>query len=150
MENVQPILAQIEGAVPRLPELAFEAPVDWILRKGEQWAVIGPNGAGKTLLADLLQRKFSLKQGEVRLAGNASVADFVKSIAFKDIYSMADCRNTYYQQRFQATENDDVPRVSELLPHGGADAREEELMALFGISELLPKKLVYLSSGELR
>lgn len=150
MENVQPILAQIEGAVTRLPELAFEAPVDWTLRKGEQWAVIGPNGAGKTLLADLLQRKFSLKQGEVRLAGNASVADFVKSIAFKDIYSMADCRNTYYQQRFQATENDDVPRVSELLPHGGADAREEELMALFGISELLPKKLVYLSSGELR
>ena len=144
-------MAEIEGAVPRLPELTFTEPVNWTIQAGEQWAVIGPNGAGKSLLIDLLQRKFALKAGEVNFASNGRVSDFVRCITFKDIYSLADCQNTYYQQRWHATENDEVPLAAELLgvtPEEGI--KNEELIDLFGIRELLTKKIIYLSSGELR
>ena len=151
MEREKKYVAEIAGAVPRLPELTFTEPVNWTIQAGEQWAVIGPNGAGKSLLIDLLQRKFALKAGEVNFASNGRVSDFVRCITFKDIYSLADCQNTYYQQRWHATENDEVPRAAELLgvtPEEGI--KNEELIELFGIRELLTKKIIYLSSGELR
>ena len=151
MEREKKYVAEIAGAVPRLPELTFTEPVNWTIQAGEQWAVIGPNGAGKSLLIDLLQRKFALKAGEVNFASNGRVSDFVRCITFKDIYSLADCQNTYYQQRWHATENDEVPRAAELLgvtPEEGF--KNEELIDLFGIRELLTKKIIYLSSGELR
>ena len=151
MEREKKYVAEIADAVPRLPELTFAEPVNWTIQAGEQWAVIGPNGAGKSLLIDLLQRKFALKAGEVNFASNGRVSDFVRCITFKDIYSLADCQNTYYQQRWHATENDEVPRAAELLgvtPEEGI--KNEELIDLFGIRELLTKKIIYLSSGELR
>ena len=151
MEREKKYVAEIVGAVPRLPELTFTEPVNWTIQAGEQWAVIGPNGAGKSLLIDLLQRKFALKAGEVNFTSNGRVSDFVRCITFKDIYSLADCQNTYYQQRWHATENDEVPRAAELLgvtPEEGI--KNEELIDLFGIRELLTKKIIYLSSGELR
>ena len=151
MEREKKYVAEIADAVPRLPELTFTEPVNWTIQAGEQWAVIGPNGAGKSLLIDLLQRKFALKAGEVNFASNGRVSDFVRCITFKDIYSLADCQNTYYQQRWHATENDEVPRAAELLgvtPEEGI--KNEELIDLFGIRELLTKKIIYLSSGELR
>ena len=151
MEREKKYVAEIVGAVPRLPELTFTEPVNRTIQAGEQWAVIGPNGAGKSLLIDLLQRKFALKAGEVNFASNGRVSDFVRCITFKDIYSLADCQNTYYQQRWHATENDEVPRAAELLgvtPEEGI--KNEELIDLFGIRELLTKKIIYLSSGELR
>ena len=151
MEREKKYVAEIADAVPRLPELTFAEPVNWTIQAGEQWAVIGPNGAGKSLLIDLLQRKFALKAGEVNFTSNGRVSDFVRCITFKDIYSLADCQNTYYQQRWHATENDEVPRAAELLgvtPEEGI--KNEELIDLFGIRELLTKKIIYLSSGELR
>ena len=158
MEIEKNYVAEIANAVPRLPELAFAEPVNWTIQTGEQWAVIGPNGAGKSLLIDLLQRKFALKAGEVNFASNGRVSDFVRCIAFKDIYSLADCQNTYYQQRWHATENDEVPRAAELLGVANEELLNKSsflnpnssLIDLFGIRELLPKKVIYLSSGELR
>ena len=158
MEIEKNYLAEIVNAVPRLPELAFTEPVNWTIQAGEQWAVIGPNGAGKSLLIDLLQRKFALKAGAVNFASNGRVSDFVRCITFKDIYSLADCQNTYYQQRWHATENDEVPRAAELLGVANEELPNKSsflnpnssLIDLFAIRELLPKKVIYLSSGELR
>ena len=158
MEIEKNYLAEIVNAVPRLPELAFTEPVNWTIQAGEQWAVIGPNGAGKSLLIDLLQRKFALKTGAVNFASNGRVSDFVRCITFKDIYSLADCQNTYYQQRWHATENDEVPRAAELLGVANEELPNKSsflnpnssLIDLFAIRELLSKKVIYLSSGELR
>lgn len=143
-------IARISGVVTRLPELRFKEPPCWTIRAGEQWAVVGPNGAGKSLLAGILQRKFALKEGEVVFASEGRVSDLVKSIAFKDIYSLADCRNTYYQQRWHSTEVDDVPTVEEILREYMGTDNLKEILSVFGIGSLLPKKLIFLSSGELR
>lgn len=144
------IIVSIENVVPRLPELRFDKPLNWSIREGEQWALIGPNGAGKTLIADILQNKYALKEGSITFGYEGPVRNLVKSIAFKDIYSLADCRNTYYQQRWHATETDEVPTVEELLKDYLGTEDTEQILTLFNVREFLPKKLIFLSSGELR
>lgn len=148
----QDLIAELYEVVPRLPELQFEQPANWTICDGEQWAVIGGNGAGKTLLADFLQKKHTLKSGAVNLRKRDGHEAVVKSIAFKDIYSLADTRNSFYQQRWHSYEAEESAVVADLL--GGEKAMQAEstryLLARFGFEEQLHKRLVYLSSGELR
>ena len=148
MENKK--IIQIREVVTRLPELRFEEPLNWTIEEEQQWAVVGPNGAGKSLIADVMQRKFALKEGEVLYGGEGNLLGWVRSIAFKDIYSLADCRNSYYQQRWHATETDEMPTVAEILKEHTEEEDFLEMLSLFGIEEFLPKKIIYLSSGELR
>jgi molybdate transport system ATP-binding protein len=148
MENKK--IIQIREVVTRLPELRFEEPLNWTIEEGQQWAVVGPNGAGKSLIADVMQRKFALKEGEVLYGGEGNLLGWVRSIAFKDIYSLADCRNSYYQQRWHATESDEMPTVAEILKEHAEEEDFLDMLSLFGIEEFLPKKIIYLSSGELR
>lgn len=143
-------IVNLQNVVTRLPELRFATPFNWSVREGEQWAIVGPNGAGKTLIADLMQRKFALKEGEITFGYNDKVSDLVKSIAFKDIYSLADCRNTYYQQRWHSTETDEIPTVEEMLKEYSGSEDLLQVLSFFGIEDLLPKRLIFLSSGELR
>ena len=70
MEKEGMMVVDIKNIVTRLPELRFTAPVNWRIDEGQQWAVIGPNGAGKTLIADIMQRKFAFKEGEVVFSGD--------------------------------------------------------------------------------
>lgn len=143
-------IVSIQHAVTRLPELRFTEPLSWKIKEGEQWTIIGPNGAGKTLIADLIQRKFALKEGEIVYGYEEKAGNLIKSIAFKDIYSLADCRNTYYQQRWHSTETDEIPTVEEILKEYSGSSRLHEVLSFFGIEDLLPKRLIFLSSGELR
>lgn len=143
-------IIRLKDIVLRLPELQFAEPIDWTICEGEQWAVVGPNGAGKTLLAGVLQKKYAFRSGEHIFMSGKPVSEVVKSIAFKDIYSLADCRNSYYQQRWHSTETEDMPTVSEVLSEYKDTENLNELLSLFGISDLLLKKLIFLSSGELR
>lgn len=149
MENKKTV-ANIQHVVTRLPELRFASPLNWAIEEGEQWAVIGPNGSGKTLIADVLQRKFALKEGEVTFGYEGKVSELVRSIAFKDIYSLTDCRNSYYQQRWHSTETDEIPTIEDILNEHADTPELQKVLSLFGIEELLPKRLIFLSSGELR
>ncbi len=149
MEHNHSILS-VRNAVPRLDNIRFQEPINWTIGENEHWAVIGRNGAGKTLLTDILREKYALKEGEILFAGNGRLSEQIRSIAFKDIYSLVDCKNTYYQQRWHSTETDDVPTVLETLQQH-TDAHDiESLFNKFGIADLLPKKVIFLSSGELR
>lgn len=114
MEN-RKIVVNIQDVVTRLPELRFEEPLNWIIEEGQQWAVIGPNGAGKTLIADVMQRKFALKEGEVTFGYEGNVGNLVKSIAFKDIYSLADCRNFIISNVGIRLKRTKVPTIEEIL-----------------------------------
>jgi molybdate transport system ATP-binding protein len=150
MKGQYPIL-RLSEVVPRLPELSFKHPVNWTIYAGEQWAVVGPNGAGKTLLADFLQRKHAFKSGGLDLVKVDGQEATVKSIAFKDIYSLTDTRNSFYQQRWHSSEKEESVLVSELFgDSANLSAEGRALLFRFGFDEQLNKRLVYLSSGELR
>jgi molybdate transport system ATP-binding protein len=149
------ITLSVEQAILQLPEIRSDAPVCWTLRQGEQYALVGANGSGKTILADLLQGRYLLKEGLVRLQTGGKISDAVKCITFRDIHTLADHRNTYYQQRWHATETDELPTVGQLLSEGGGGGllstpAAEALEALFNLRASFSKKIVHLSSGELR
>lgn len=74
----------------------------------------------------------------------------VRSIAFKDIYSLTDMRNSFYQQRWHSSEAEESILVSDLI--GGETLTDEaqHLLSRFGFEEQLTKRLVCLSSGEFR
>jgi len=143
-------LVEMCGVVSRLPNLRFEYPINWEIKNGQQWALIGPNGSGKTLIADFIQRRHAIKDGFVRFAERGDCEVRVRSIAFKDIYSLTDCRNSFYQQRWHSSESDDCSIVADLIKDIPDSEEKRSVLATFNMDEQLHKKLIYLSSGELR
>ena len=134
----------LTDAICRNNEVALNEPVNLSLLLGEQVAIIGENGAGKSLLIDMLTGKSRLASGELI----ASVGR-MRSVAFRDSYGGADT-NYYYQQRWNQTEQDDVPIVAEQLGKVIDEALLNELLDLFNLHPMLQKKIILLSSGELR
>ncbi len=149
----QNTIVEIVEAVPRFEYVRFDRPVNWSIKEGQHWAVIGPNGAGKTMLIDILLRKYALLSGEVicRDSGgkDMSVSGVVKSVAFRDIYSLVDTQNSYYQQRWNKGVEYEIPYVRDLVARADK-ARLDSLVEWFGIEDLMDKELNLLSSGELR
>ncbi len=147
---------------PRMWGVEFSKPISFEIKKGEQWAVLGENGSGKSMLLDIVSGKIGYRGGKLiyhffdpenRPEGVRFGFDMVKRIAFESAYKMADYNNMYYQQRFNATENDFTPTVSELLDAmdkiGDKDFRTE-LSNTLNLEPLMEKHLIMMSSGELR
>lgn len=142
-------LIEIRNAVPRIGALAFSQPINWAVNNSQHWAIIGPNGSGKTLLIDILLGKHALKSGEIISKDNISINTIVKCVAFRDIYTLVDIQNSYYQQRWNAGDEHEVPVVRELFSKGEKEW-VEMLVAAFKIEDLVDKPINLLSSGELR
>lgn len=142
-------LIEIRDAVPRLDVLKFSRPVNWKIQPNQHWAVIGPNGAGKTILIDLLIGKYALKSGQIACFGGKSISSLIKSVAFRDIYSLTDIKNSYYQQRWNAGDEHEAPLVKDLFINEDKQW-VEQLIEAFNIGDLIEKQINLLSSGELR
>ena len=143
----------IAGGVVRNPLVRLAEPVNLDFLAGEHIAIVGPNGAGKSLLVDMLTGKYPLREGELAYdfspSATTTVYDNIKYIAFRDTYGSADA-NYYYQQRWNAHDQDEVPEVRELLGEIKDEALRRQLLGLFQLEPLLGKKIILLSSGELR
>ena len=152
----------LEGATFDVGGRAAFVDTTWRIRRGEQWAIVGPNGAGKSLLVGALS-------GRVRpTAGRVIRPDTVAVVSTSQAQEVADALSPYHQARWQGSFSTSSPTVDEAL---SADriynrnpfevverpldveafgARRSEILYLFGIDRLLSRKLVQLSSGELR
>ena len=143
----------VAGGVVRNPLVRLARPVSLDFMDGEHIAIVGPNGAGKSLLVDMLTGKYPLYEGELSYdfspSPSKAVYDNIKYIAFRDTYGSADA-NYYYQQRWNAHDQDDAPVVRDLLGTIKDDALKQQLFDLFRIDPMLEKKIILLSSGELR
>lgn len=144
---------EIENAVLRFDHLQFAKPINWKISKGQHWAILGANGSGKTLLTDTLLGKYALKNGRIICSddnGNQQpMTNVVKSVAFRDIYSIIDTQNSYYQQRWNKGDEQEVILVKDTIPKAN-QSWFEELTDWFGIDDLMQKEINSLSSGELR
>lgn len=143
-------IVKISQVIPRTVGFSFPQPVDWEIKKGEQWALIGPNGAGKSLMANVLRGGFALRKGSINWVSKKDDCPNVEMISFKDIHSLTDTRDSYYQQRWQSTENEEMPTGREVLSGKAEDSYVKKIVETLGASELLEKKITFLSSGELR
>lgn len=123
----------IEGGVARNPLIRLSQPATLDFLDGEHIAVVGPNGAGKSLLVDLLTGKYPLRDGTLTYDFRPSVTqtayDNIKYIAFRDTYGSADA-NYYYQQRWNAHDQEDAPMVRELLGEVKDETLKQQLFDL--------------------
>lgn len=157
----QDCIVRMKAAQPRILGMNFPRGVDWEIKEGEQWCVLGKNGSGKTLLADLLSGRYAVGKGEINyLFWDDNVkqkyawsypTEAIKKVSFESAYLLSDYRSMYYQQRFHALENEITPTVEELL----MEVKEDEsylawLCEKLHLDVLLSKRLIMLSSGELR
>ena len=140
--------------VHRMEDFRFKKPISWRVNRGEQWAIIGANGAGKTLLIDTLVGKFALKSGGIHCFGSngetIKTSEYIKIVAFRDIYSLADTRDSFYQQRWNVGVMQNDTPTKDIIPKDADPEWTAHLVQQFGISDLLEKDIRLLSSGELR
>lgn len=109
--------------------------------------VIGANGSGKSTLGNILERGWNFRTNVITSPEGKPT---VRKIEFSDIHSLSGLKVEYYQQRYEATMNDEVPTVAEVMGDKTATAKWEELTALFHLNGVEERKINYLSSGELR
>lgn len=147
-------IINLENGVARDAIAHFATPLSLFLRKGEHLAVVGPNGAGKSLFVDVLLGRYPLCKGCIKYDFSPShsqrVYENVKYITFRDTYGSADA-NYCYQLRWNTHDQDDaIPTVRELLGDVHDAESYKNIVQLFAIEHLLDKRIVLLSSGELR
>ena len=144
---------KIQGLKKNSEILRLSPGLIWKWKEGALYGFVGPNGAGKSLLVDMLTGKYPLRDGELTYDFSPSLTktayDNIKYIAFRDTYGSADA-NYYYQQRWNAHDQEDAPLVREVLGEVKDDALRRQLFELFSIEPMLDKKIILLSSGELR
>lgn len=142
----------IHRPIARFANFQLQFPEELHLRPEDQLAIIGPNGSGKSMFAQYLLGKIALKGGQVQVLDNHSQTlprQAIKYIAFKDIHQLSAGFDQYYQKRWNATENEDSPLVSDVLGEEKC-ARALRRFACFQVEKLLQKRLIFLSSGEMR
>jgi molybdate transport system ATP-binding protein len=141
-------------------ESPFKIPVNWEMQEGETWSIIGKNGSGKTLFAEILCGHHNLIQGTIEYPFfeklkrekppeetiYPQLKQFVKIVGFKSVYSIVDFREMYYQQRFNSMETEESPFVSELFN----PEMMNKISQMPNIDNLMTRRLIQLSSGELR
>lgn len=110
-------------------------------------AVLGPNGAGKSALG-LIMEKGRYAYGNRLTFARPDMK--VKMLAFTDIHALTGIEVSRYDQRLEATVNDLVPTVGEILGEKAAGEGWQRLCDAFALHDVVEKKVNYLSSGELR
>lgn len=111
--------------------------------------VLGPNGSGKSIFADILERGRNYRTNHLII--NAPKPFSVKKVEFDDIHSLRGIASTgYYQQRYEATMNDDVPTVAEIIDPKILTADFNLWCERLELRNAMEKKINFLSSGELR
>lgn len=147
----------------RQPQYQLDGIEGLTINRGEQIAIVGENGAGKSILVGILTGAHPLSDGNGVIydfgeeALSNRIFDNVKYIAFRDSTAASGGSDSeyFYQQRWNSTTLEESPRVCDELPKLSsldtrAKALQERLFELFSIDKIFDKRLILLSSGEMR
>lgn len=126
---------------------ALRNPHQFSIARGNCYAVIGENGSGKTTLGKIIEKGWNICTNVIH-GDKKSLT--INNIEFSDIHSFTGNNVAYYQQRFEATQNDDIPTVEDIIKDRIPADKWNELCDRLSLRDILHKRLNFLSSGELR
>lgn len=126
-------------------QLTVDAP---LALKAGITALTGPNGSGKTTFAKIIEKGRNFRTN--RITSPPGTEPKIKYLEFNDIHSLAGMAVEYYQQRYEATMNEAVPYIIEILGNKCLTIDFRQLCEDFGLHGVEKKRINSLSSGELR
>lgn len=125
------------------------AHLNWRVKRGEHWAVVGPNGAGKSSLAEAIAGRAHFT-GEIEYGFGARDGDpceRIAAVSFLLHKQFAGQSDGYFQSRWYPGEEEATLTAREILGEGKA---VDAVVKLMGISELMERQALHLSTGEMR
>lgn len=136
----------LESKTLKYTGVTIQNPVPTAIPRGVT-ALIGPNGSGKSTLALIIERGRNFATNKI----TTCKPDIrIRTISFTDIHSLSGFKAGYYQQRYEATMNDEVPTVTQLFGSKTETPLWKKLVTRLRLEGVESKKINFLSSGELR
>src|SRR5512133_1111787 len=149
------------------------AGTSWCMHPDEQWAVIGPTGGGKSVFVKALSGRLPVVQGQIvnYFDGTPNGRPYVQQgevilVSAETQRDVLQQHAGFHQARWQSSESDGVPTVTEFLNGESVDdrvtydvnlpgmdekdqsVRRAQAIELLGIGGLLDRKVIHLSNGE--
>ena len=167
-------LVTLRDAALRAGERTVFAGTNWVLRRGEHWAIVGPTGSGKSLFASALCGQVPVVGGGIRYHFPDSEErgwfpeGSVVRVSSDDHRCLVEAQAGFHQGRWHSSEDRAGRKVEELLTRHSVEAtnpyqvlperddpqvferRRSEAIRAFGLEPLLGRRAVQLSSGEMR
>lgn len=163
--NTLPLLSFTNATVKRGTAILFEN-ISFSLKPGEHWAITGAGGSGKSAFLEIISGNLPVFNTELQHTLEIHVQQRKEKQSFFSWqqlighvtakHSFRNLSNTttfYYQQRFNASDSDDVETVEEYL-HGFKQETASvtwtyaRVMEKFNLLALKDKHLIKLSNGE--
>ncbi len=135
--------------------------VNWQIQAGEHWVITGNRASGKSLLAQALCGRARILSGKITFPWMGEHTDWglrrrqIALVSFTDHSKRFHPPGTthYYQQRFQAFDNEGHLTAGDYLRTAGyqpGDPFQQSLLETLGLLPLLQRERIKLSSGQTR
>lgn len=136
--------------------------IDWM--QGQQWCIVGPTGSGKTSLLKSIVGMHWESGARIEFP---QIEEMKKHSGYKDIIHTSDkvafvpqeikipsgyLPDLFYQRRYHATEQDDIPTVKEILSMSilNDGMPVDEVIVLMNLQKHIRQPFVQLSNGQTR
>lgn len=158
----KPFLKIVDADIYRNNDCLFKN-LNWTINQYEHWIITGDNAAGKSALAEILSGKHFARKGKISypflmeaVESGASIytlkRERIYRASFADHQRKFNTQQHYYQQRFNAFDNDgiSVEHYLEKFGYNKADKTHQAIIEQTGLHELLALSRIKLSSGQVR
>lgn len=145
----------LENATLRIRDKLILPGTDWVIRRGQNWAVLGPNGAGKSALVSALAGNVPVVKGRIVRHLPRALSSEISYVSFDLEQRVIEQDRGRDEARFFSGRVDAVDRAGDILSPLESDSRpldpaDEKMIDALDIRHLLDRGIRFLSTGEMR
>ncbi len=126
--------------------------IDWEIAPKENWLIVGSTGSGKSTLLESILRKHIVAKGSIsHTVYKENFRKYIAQVPTDYSFNQFLTQNAqYYQQRYNAFDNERVATTQEILLEIADENAVFEIAKTLNISHLLDRHVIKLSTGETR